>query len=234
VTVEVMDTGGLTDTDSFTITFAEPETQYVYLPLVFSCYPLVPSLSAISNPDGDGLYTVQWAMPACCTATPSQYQYQVATNPQFSNADGDTTTATSVNVYTPDPATYYWRVRAYVNGQWTPWSNVRSVTVGAFSYVFVRNGTGGSLLVEIVGVEKASFSIGFDGYWRSVPVGTYKVRAWARCGYVQNTYYFPQTEILLEYNCGLQALSASREPSMAEMPGVDFVFRSSALETTTP
>ena len=232
VDVQVMDTGGLTDTDTFTINFLE--TQYIYLPLVMRCYPLVPSLLPISNPDGDGLYTVQWTMPACSTVVPSQYEFQVATDPGFSFVDGDTTAATSVDVYTPDPATYYWRVRAYINGQWTDWSNVRSVNVGAFSYVFVENGTGGSLMLEMVGVETASFPVGFDDYWRSVPVGTYTVRAWARCGYAQNTYYFPQSEIELSYSCAYQALSTLPELSAAEMPGVNFVFRGSVSETLVP
>ena len=231
----MQDTGGLTDTDSFTITFAELDTQYIYMPLVMRCYPIVPYLSPISNADGDGFYTVQWAMPACCTQTPSQYEFQVATNPQFSSVDGDTTTATSVDVYTPDPATYYWRVRAYIDGQWTRWSNVRSVTVGAFSYVFVYNSTGGSIMIEIVNVQKSTFSTGFEGYWRSVPVGTYFVRVWARCGYWQDTSMdFPLGESHdLAFECTQASLASSVFPT-PEMPGVDFVFRSTASEMAAP
>jgi hypothetical protein len=44
IVVEVMDTGGLTDTDTFVITFTEIETQYIYLPLVLRSYPLPPEL----------------------------------------------------------------------------------------------------------------------------------------------------------------------------------------------
>ena len=44
VVVEVMDTGGLTDTDTFNITFAEIQTRYVYLPLVLRNHPLPPEL----------------------------------------------------------------------------------------------------------------------------------------------------------------------------------------------
>jgi hypothetical protein len=148
--------------------------------------------------------------------------------------DGDTTTATSVDVYTPDPALYFWRVRAYVNGQWTGWSNVRSVNVGSFSYVFVYNGTGGSLMLEMVGVATTTFPDQFEDYWRSVPVGTYTVRAWARCGYRQDTDYYPQGEVWLPYSCQPQALSTLPAPSMAKMPGVDFVFKGSASETAVP
>ena len=47
VVVEVMDTGGLTDTDSFDITFAELETQHIYLPLVLRTYPPLPELPTV-------------------------------------------------------------------------------------------------------------------------------------------------------------------------------------------
>jgi hypothetical protein len=228
VVVEVLDTGGLTDTDSFTITFLDSVTRYVYLPMVARCYPLVPYLSPISNPDGDGLYTIQWTMPSCSTQTPSQYEFQLATDPGFSYVDGDTTTQTYVNVYTPDPATYYWRVRAYINGQWTGWSNVQSVTVGAFSYAFVYNATGGTLTIEIGGIEKRSFVTGFEGYWRSVPVGIYTVKVWARCGYLQESLYFPLGEFHdLAFQC-VPAASLSSAPSTTAVPGVDFVFKSTA------
>ncbi|MEJ5308318.1 MAG: hypothetical protein WHX52_00980 [Anaerolineae bacterium] len=228
VVVQVMDTGGLTDTDSFTITFTEIETQYIFLPLVLRCYPLVPFLSPISNPDGDGLYTVQWAMPSCCTQTPSQYEFQVATDPQFSYVDGDTTMATSINVYTPDPATYYWRVRAYINGQWTGWSNVQSVVVGSFSYVYVQNDTGGTLTIEIVGIEKRSFATGLT-YWRSVPTGYHTLNVWANCGsLLGRSVNFPLGEFLLRYYCGSQALSGASGVAAPEMPNVDFIFEAIA------
>ncbi len=227
VTVQVMDTGGLTDTDTFTISFLD--MQFIYLPLVLRCYPFVPYLSPISNPDGDGLYTVQWAMPSCSSQTPSQYEFQVATDAQFSYVDGDTTTVTSVDVYTPNPATYYWRVRAYVNGGWTGWSNVQSVTVRSFSYVYVQNDTGGTLTIEIVGIEKRSFSAGYLDYWRSVPTGYHTVNVWARCGsLLGDSIYFGQGDFLLRYYCGYQSLSASPDAVTTVMPGVDFFFKTAA------
>jgi len=225
VTVQVMDTGGLTDTDTFTINFIE--TQFIFLPLVLRCYPLVPSLLPISNPDGDGLYTVQWTMPSCCSTPPSQYEFQVATDPAFSLVDGDTTTATSVNVYTPDPATYYWRVRAYVSGQWTGWSNVQSVIVGSFSYVYVQNDTGGTLTIEIVGIEKRSFSAGFFDYWRSVPSGYHTVNVWAGCGsLLGRNINFLEGDFLLHYYCGNQSLVTLPDTAARVMSGVDFIFES--------
>ncbi len=228
VEIQVTDTGGLTDTDSFTINFRE--RQYIYLPLVLRCYPLTPILQPISNPDGDGLYTVQWAMPSCCTQTPSEYEFEVAIDPQFSDVEGDITTETSIDVYTPDPATYYWRVRAYINGQWTGWSNVRSVTVGAFSYVFVENDTGGNLTIEIVGIEKRSFPAGFYDYWRSVPVGTRTVNVWANCGsLLGESVNFTLGEFLMRYYCGYQALLVQPNGAERQISGVDFRFT-----TTTP
>lgn len=225
VVVEVRDTGGLTDTDTFTINFVE--SQSIFLPLVLRCHPLVPSLLPISNPDGDGLYTVQWTMPSCSSVPPSQYEFQVATDPEFSYVDGDTTTATSVNVYTPDPATYYWRVRAYVNEQWTGWSNVRSVTVGSFSYVYVQNDTGGTLTIEIVGIEKRSFSAGFFDYWRSVPSGYHTVNVWANCGsLLGRNINFLEGDFLLHYYCGNQSLVTLPDTAARVMSGVDFIFES--------
>ena len=44
VVVEVTDTGGLTDTGTFTITVAESGTWYLYLPLVLDCCPVLPAL----------------------------------------------------------------------------------------------------------------------------------------------------------------------------------------------
>ncbi|MDY7080633.1 MAG: S8 family serine peptidase, partial [Chloroflexota bacterium] len=195
--------------NGFTVN-APSDDHFVYLPLVLQCWPLLPNLQPISNADGDGLYTVSWTMPSC-GGTPSSYEYQVDISPQFTSPQGDTTSNTSVEVYTPTPATYYWRVRAYISGQWTGWSNVRSVTVGSFSYVFVDNDTGGNLTIQIVGIETRSFAAGFDDYWRSVPVGTYNINVTARCGSMSDSVYFPLGDFELRYWCGYQALSTSTE-----------------------
>jgi uncharacterized repeat protein (TIGR01451 family) len=184
----------------------------IYLPMVIRCWPLVPYLFPISNPDGDGIYTVSWAMPTC-GGTPSLYEYQVSPNPQFSVTDGNTTTDTSADVRTSDPGTYYWRVRASISGKWTDWSNVQSVTVGSFSYVWINNETGGTLTIEIVGVETRAFAAGFSNFWRSVPVGTYTVNASAWCGSASESVSFPQGDYILEYSCTYQSLSTSIQPT---------------------
>ncbi|HQE93372.1 MAG TPA: S8 family serine peptidase [Anaerolineae bacterium] len=51
VEVQVTDTGGLTDTDAFTINFLE--TQYIYLPLVLRGYPPLPELPTTLDVVGD-------------------------------------------------------------------------------------------------------------------------------------------------------------------------------------
>lgn len=227
VVVQVMDTGGLTDTDDFSITFVEVETSYVYLPLLTRCYPLLPFFLPISNADGDGLYTLRWQMPAYASP-PTQYELQGATNPQFSSPQSRTESGTSVNMYSPDPATYYWRVRAYINGQWTGWSNAQSVAVGSFSYVYVQNDTGGALTIEIVGVEKRSFPTG-STYWRSVPTGYRTVNVWANCGsLLGRNIYFEQGDFLLHYYCGYQSLVALPSAATTVIPGVERVFNATA------
>ena len=56
--------------------------------------------------------------------------------------------------------------------------------------------------LEIVDVESRSFATDYEGYWRSVPVGTYTVKAWARCGSTSGQKTFPTTgEYALEYQC---------------------------------
>lgn|GEM_PF-1259623 len=155
---------------------------YVHLPLILRCYPLVPFLQPISNPDGDGIYTVTWSWPPC-GSSPSYYELQGDDDPSFGSPSTFTEYDTDFEAYSPAPATYYWRVRGYVSGTGvSAWSNVQSVTVGSFAYVWIDNDTGGSLTVEIVGVEKRTFSTGYDGYWRSVSPGQYTYKAWARCG----------------------------------------------------
>lgn len=129
VVVEVMDTGGLTDTDSFTITFIEAQYAYIYLPLVVRRYPPIPyppTLNAIANSDGDGAYAVSWSAADLA----STYELQEATNSAFSGATIVYSGAsTSWNASGKGGGTYYYRVRGENSYGYGAWSNVQSVRV---------------------------------------------------------------------------------------------------------
>ena len=131
-------------------------------------------------------------------------------NSQFSSPDSFTVYDTDFEAYSPSPATYYWRVRAYLSGRgWEDWSNIQSTTVTSWrAYVWVDNDTGGSLTVEIVGVASKSFSTGYH-YWRSVTPKTYTYKAWARCGSGTWTENFVAGENELSFWCSYGGASIS-------------------------
>ncbi len=192
---------------------------FVYLPLVIRCFPLQPSLDSIDNPDGDGVYTVSWSWPSC-GPSPSYYQLQGDGDSQFGSPSTFTENGTTFDAYSPGPGTYYWRVRANLSGTgWSEWSNVQSVTVGNYAHVWIDNDTGGSLTVEIVGVEKKSFSTGVH-YWRSVPAGRYTYKAWAWCGSDTWTDDFSAGEVVLEFWCSYgAALTSAARPGDQDVHG---------------
>lgn len=129
VEVQVMDTGGLTDTDTFIITFRDVENFRVYLPVVIRRYPplpYTPTLNAIDNSDGDGNYAVSWSAANLA----STYELQEATNVAFTGATTVYSgTLTSWNVSGKPNGTYYYRVRGYNAYGYGSWSNVQSATV---------------------------------------------------------------------------------------------------------
>ena len=206
VEIQVEDSGDLVATDTFSVTVTGSN---IYLPAIGNCWPLAPSLSSISNSDGDGVYTLEWSWPSC-GPSPSYYQLQGDSNSQFSSPDSFTVYDTDFEAYSPSPATYYWRVRAYLSGRgWEDWSNIQSTTVtSSRAYVWVDNDTGGSLTVEIVGVATKSFSTGYH-YWRSISPGTYTYKAWARCGSGTWSDYFAAGENDLEFWCSYGGASTS-------------------------
>ncbi|MEE9616799.1 MAG: C1 family peptidase [Anaerolineae bacterium] len=191
----------------------------VYLPLVIRCFPLQPSLDSIDNPDGDGVYTVSWSRPSC-GPSPSYYQLQGDGDSQFGSPSTFTENGTTFDAYSSTPGTYYWRVRANLSGTgWSEWSNVQSVTVGNYAHVWIDNDTGGSLTVEIVGVEKKSFSTGVH-YWRSIPAGRYTYKAWARCGSGTWTDDFSAGEVELDFWCSYgAALTSAARPGDQDVYG---------------
>lgn len=85
-----------------------------------------PTLAVISNPDGDGNYTLDWDDVAYATS----YKLQEDDNISFSSPSTIYTGAASqYNVSGRGAGTWYYRVKA-VNGSLTSsWSNIRSTTV---------------------------------------------------------------------------------------------------------
>jgi hypothetical protein len=171
IKVQVQDTVGLTGTDTFTVTVL----QKVCLPLVARKYPPVPVLHPIDNPDGDGLYWVEWDAPMEGYLT---YELQYALSPDFSGATSVYRSSESYQAFTMAPGTYYWRVRV---GSY-PWSKVQSVVVGNFAYLYIEplcafglrvelSGNGNSYVQEY-GTEYCNTTV----YWRSVPAGSYRTK----------------------------------------------------------
>jgi len=101
----------------------------VYLPLAVRHWPPIPPtpvLNAISNPDGDGNYTVSWSSTAYATS----YVLQESTTANFSNAvEVYSDTAITVSFSDQGPTRYYYRVQARNSYAVSAWSNVRSVDV---------------------------------------------------------------------------------------------------------
>jgi CshA-type fibril repeat protein len=122
------DQGNTSNSAIVTITYID-KGFFVYLPLAVRYWPPIPAtpvLSAISNPDGDGDYTVSWSSTEYATS----YVLQESKTSSFSDAvqvysDTDTT----ISLSDRGPTRYYYRVQAcniYAN---SAWSNVRSVDV---------------------------------------------------------------------------------------------------------
>ena len=114
---------------------------------VQSLTPDTPVLNAISNPDGDGNYTVSWS----AASRAETYTLQEDDNSGFTTpATPYSGTGTFWNASGKAPGTYYYRVRAnnpYGNSNW---SNVQSVTAQA-QWVIIVNET---------------FEGSFPGNWR--------------------------------------------------------------------
>jgi hypothetical protein len=187
----------------------------VYLPLIASCSPPI-VLQTIDNADGDGRYAVEWTW-ASCGASASSYELQVGDDPSFSSPTEigiPDPVQTTFTAYTPTPATYYWRARAFVAGQgWSQWSSAQSVTVSDwFAYVWVENDTGDNLTVEIVGLDKRDFGVGTH-YWLSTTPGSYTVKAQARCGPGSWAWNLIAGENTLRFSCTSGSAPDARAPN---------------------
>ena len=102
----------------------------VYLPLVVKRWPplpYTPVLNAISNPDGDGNYTVSWsAAELANTYTLQEDDNAAFSSPTTAYGPG---TATSTSITGRPIGTYYYRVKATNSYGDSGWSNVQSVQV---------------------------------------------------------------------------------------------------------
>jgi hypothetical protein len=126
VEIQVEDTGGLTDVDSFQVTVTGGT---VYLPLVVKRYPPlpdVPVLNAISDPEGDGNYTVSWGDAYLA----DEYVLQEDDNQGFSSpTERYSGTRLWWDASGKAPGTYHYRVKAINEWGDSGWSNPESVTV---------------------------------------------------------------------------------------------------------
>jgi len=100
-----------------------------HLPLVMKRWPPIPdtpTLNAISNPDGDGNYTVSWNAAYLA----STYTLQEDDNAGFSSpAVQYTSSGTSWNAVGKAGGTYYYRVKASNSWGDSGWSSVQSASV---------------------------------------------------------------------------------------------------------
>jgi len=108
-------------------TTVETVTYYVYLPLILKRWPPIPDvpvLNPISNPDGDGNYSVSWNAASLATS----YTLQEDDNSAFSSPvqryiGSETAWMASTN----SGGTYSYRVKATNSWGDSSWSNIQSV-----------------------------------------------------------------------------------------------------------
>jgi len=128
--------GNMGPIDTITVTLRNMN-YILYMPLLFKRWPPIcyaPTLNAITDPEGDGAYTVSWSYTYPSTyPQPITYTLQEATNANFTVGVYYYNTTTN-NTSQPISGkaintTYYYRVRG--NNEYGPgeWSNVQSVKV---------------------------------------------------------------------------------------------------------
>jgi len=123
---------GYSNVDDATTQACPPPEYYIYLPLVMlnAGPPSPPSsppvLNDISNPDGDGNYTVSWSAVSGATS----YTMEEDDNAAFSSPTTVYSgSGTSESITGKDLGTYYYRVKASNEFGSTDWSNTKSVVV---------------------------------------------------------------------------------------------------------
>jgi hypothetical protein len=107
---------------------AGQNAQTLYLPLVIKSLPPpdAPVLNNISNPDGDGNYSVSWGTVSGATS----YLLEEDDNTGFASPTAiGPTAATTVSITGKAKGTYYYRVKATNAGGSSAWSATKSVQV---------------------------------------------------------------------------------------------------------
>jgi photosystem II stability/assembly factor-like uncharacterized protein len=118
-----------TDLGDHWVRLSDPlKSTQVYLPMMLRDVgtPPPPTLYSISNPDGDGNYTVSWSTSSSATS----YTLQEDNNAAFSSpATVYSGPGTSKSFSGKSTGTYYYRVNGVNQYGAGEWSNTRSVTV---------------------------------------------------------------------------------------------------------
>jgi photosystem II stability/assembly factor-like uncharacterized protein len=111
----------------------------IYLPVILRrppSAPPTPTLYEISNPDGDGNYTVSWSTASGA----SSYTLQEDDNSGFgSPATVYTGSGTSTSISGKPTGTYYYRVRASNSYGSSGWSATRSVVVSPTGWQTIKS-----------------------------------------------------------------------------------------------
>jgi hypothetical protein len=125
--------GNFSAIDTITVTVSN-KYYFVYFPTIYRRWPPIPyppNLNDITDPEGDGSYTVSWSYPYTDpTVAVAYYILQEATNINFTSPityyPGS---GLSYPISGKGAGTYYYRVRGH--NTWGPgeWSVVKSVTV---------------------------------------------------------------------------------------------------------
>ena len=184
--------------------------QKVHLPLVTKLWPPIPDaplLNGISNPDGDGNYTVTWSAAARATAYVLQEDDSASfPSPTTLYAGPNTTHA----VTDRSVSTWWYRVRASNAYGTSPWSTPQSVVVQPptptpwpRTCMYVVNDTGCTVCYEVkgTGFGKKCYASSGTHFYGCFSVGRYSSSASACCGSRSETLDFPAGNWQIAFSC---------------------------------
>jgi len=110
------------------------DLKYAYYSPLFAA----PTLYSISNPDGDGNYTVDWSDVTGAIT----YTLQEDDNPYFSSPTNLYLNTSEYSFIGHDAGTWYYRVKVSESAGDSPWSNVESVSVSSAWQLIGFSGVG--------------------------------------------------------------------------------------------